>query len=125
MNQNILEGVAVVLIQDGKLLLTLRKVGDNIGTYELPAGHIEAGESTMETAKREVLEETGLVIDELKSMAIFGNTELFSASIAGGVLANLEPHAHESVEWYSLKNLPIPLGPSAMYFKNIYMDKFL
>lgn len=123
MNQNILEGVAVVLLQDGKLLLTLRKAGDNVGTYELPAGHIEVGESTTETAKREVVEETGLIIDELKSLATFGNTELFSASITGGTLTNLEPHAHESVEWYNLDALPSPLGPSARYFKNNFIDK--
>ena len=30
------------------------------GTFTLPKGHVEAGEDTMNTAKREILEETGI-----------------------------------------------------------------
>jgi 8-oxo-dGTP diphosphatase len=118
--QSSIEGVAVVLKKEDKLLLTLRKAGDNLGTYEFPAGHVEANETTADTAQREVLEETGLAIDGLESLAIFGNTELFQASIAGGELTNREPHAHESVEWYSISSLPRPLGPSATYYLENY-----
>lgn len=116
MNQNNLAGVAVVITQDNNILLTLRKAGDNIGTFELPAGHIEDGEDLEETAKREVFEETGLVIGDLKVLATFGVTCLFEGKIISGELINREPHAHESVEWYSLDNLPSPLGPSIKYY---------
>jgi 8-oxo-dGTP diphosphatase len=116
MNQNILAGVAVVVIQGNNILLTLRKAGDNVGTFELPAGHIEDGEDPENTAVREVLEETGLVVGNLKVLATFGATCLFEAEIISGELINREPHAHESVEWYSLDNLPSPLGPSIKYY---------
>lgn len=119
---NNIEGVAVVLKKENQILLTLRKVGDNVGTYELPAGHVEAGETTRATAQREVLEETGLVIDELKSLATFGVTELFSANIVGGELSNREPYAHESVAWYDIDNFPAPLGPSARYYMDMLTE---
>ena len=120
--QNNIAGVAVVLEKENQILLTLRKAGDNVGTYELPAGHVEAGETTSVTAKREVLEETGLIIDALKSLATFGVTELFVANIVGGELSNREPYAHESVAWYERDNLPASLGPSARYYMDILIQ---
>ena len=47
-----------------------------IGTLQCPGGHLEYGESFAECAKREVLEETGLDVDNFEFLAatndIFG-----------------------------------------------------
>jgi 8-oxo-dGTP diphosphatase len=37
-----------------------------LGTMQCPGGHLEHGESFAETAAREVLEETGLVVGNIK-----------------------------------------------------------
>lgn len=49
-------GVAVVLMEEGKVLLGRRRAGE----WCIPCGHLEWGESIDEAACREFLEETGL-----------------------------------------------------------------
>ncbi len=44
-------------------LLILNKKGNATGHWGFPKGHVEEGETEEETAKREILEETGLVAD--------------------------------------------------------------
>ncbi len=44
-------------------LLILNKKGDADGHWGFPKGHVEEGETEEQTAKREILEETGLVAD--------------------------------------------------------------
>ena len=45
------------------------------GGWGLPGGLMELGESLEDTAKREVLEKTGLVIEDLKLLEIFSGPE--------------------------------------------------
>jgi 8-oxo-dGTP pyrophosphatase MutT (NUDIX family) len=47
------------VIKGKKVLLIHRKIPD---VWELPGGNIEYGENPSETAKREVKEETGLIV---------------------------------------------------------------
>ncbi|UFT99103.1 NUDIX domain-containing protein [Radiobacillus kanasensis] len=57
---------AIVLDEDGKVLMQLRE--DN-HCWGFPGGYMELQESVMETARREVKEETGLI---LRDMSLFG-----------------------------------------------------
>lgn len=54
----VLVGVAVV--ENGKILLVKEKKANVAGLLNLPAGHLETGETLIEGAKRELKEETGL-----------------------------------------------------------------
>ena len=54
--------VAVLVEQEGKVLLVRRAVDPQRGYWSLPAGFIDAGEDPMEAATRECLEETGLLV---------------------------------------------------------------
>jgi len=64
--------IAVLIIKDRKVLLVkhTEKAGHLTGTYGLPAGRINPGESEKGTAVRELLEETGLKSSE-KDLAEF------------------------------------------------------
>ena len=53
-------GVGVVIVRDGKVLLGLRRGSHGAGSWALPGGHLEWGESVESCARREVKEETGL-----------------------------------------------------------------
>ena len=55
-------GVAAVLDVDGRWLVLRRTGAHGAGTWGLPGGHQEFGESPEETAVREVAEETGLTV---------------------------------------------------------------
>lgn len=66
---------ASVIVENarGEILLQLRS--DN-GCWGYAGGAVELGESVEETAKRELLEETGLIADELVLFSVFSGKEL-------------------------------------------------
>ncbi|MGV9796305.1 NUDIX hydrolase [Gordonia sp. NPDC003422] len=56
--------VGAVIVDDaGRLLLVLRRNDPQAGRWSLPGGKVEPGESIVAAVEREVLEETGLVVD--------------------------------------------------------------
>ena len=59
---NVRVGIGVFIFKNGKFLMGQRKNSHGNGTWSVPGGHLEFGESFEETARREVLEETGLSI---------------------------------------------------------------
>lgn len=71
----ILVGVNVIIIdQEERILLQQRT--EPLGTWGLPGGLMELEESTEETARREVYEETGLTLGELKLFDVFSGPDL-------------------------------------------------
>ena len=74
-----LEKVAkAVLIRNGKVLLLKNKKG-----WDLPGGHIKQGENISSGLKREVFEETGLTIDDMRSLGIsHRHKQFFCASFS-------------------------------------------
>lgn len=65
-------GVAVLIGKQGKVLLIKRRSSHGAGSWAPPGGHIDYGESVLECASREVKEETGL---EIKNLKVLGFTE--------------------------------------------------
>ena len=53
-------GVGVVVVRAGRLLLGKRVGSHGAGTWALPGGHLEYGESPAACGRRELLEETGM-----------------------------------------------------------------
>lgn len=108
-------GVGVIVVRDGKVLLGERLNSHGSGTYQLPGGHVEHGESFEDTARREVEEETGLTdidIQELvclKNDRIYGNhfitIGLLATHISGEPRA-VEPEKSRNWAWYDVESLP-------------------
>ncbi|MBL8645457.1 MAG: NUDIX hydrolase [Rhodospirillaceae bacterium] len=59
-------GVGVVIVKGADVLLIRRGQPPREGEWSIPGGHQELGETVRETAVREVLEETGLTIANLR-----------------------------------------------------------
>ncbi len=59
-------GVGVMLQRDGKVLLGMRKGAHGADRWSFPGGHLEKGETIEQCARREVREETGLEIVDVK-----------------------------------------------------------
>ena len=67
MDKPIRKAVRCFLIKDNKIVVTKYKEGNKkAGYYEIPGGKIEKGETPEQTAIREMQEETGLKISNLK-----------------------------------------------------------
>lgn len=118
-----LVGIGVLIKQGKKILLLKRsqKVSHGRGEWALPGGHLEFGETLEEAAFREVKEETGLKIGQLKFFCVFNARDYlvedkkhilclcFIADYQGGMAKNLEPEKCEEIGWFGLNNLPNPL----------------
>ena len=67
-NDELLKFAVVISKSNGKWVFCKHKERD---TYEVPGGHREAGENILETAKRELQEETGAVKYEIKPIWVY------------------------------------------------------
>ncbi|MEP3348106.1 MAG: NUDIX hydrolase [Litoreibacter sp.] len=54
-------GAIAVVIHDDHVLLVQRRNPPNAGQWGFPGGHVELGETALQAATRELLEETGVV----------------------------------------------------------------
>ncbi|OQD73283.1 hypothetical protein PENDEC_c016G04861 [Penicillium decumbens] len=110
-------GVGVFAINsEGKFLLGERKGSHGAGTWALPGGHLEFGESFEICAARELLEETGLQIHNLQFLTAVNSVfesenkhyiTIFMAGMvdAGAQPQNLEPEKCFGWEWVSWDEL--------------------
>ncbi len=75
-------GVGAVVLVDGKVVLVRRGHEPLKGEWNLPGGGVELGETLREACAREVLEETGLVVEVGAAIEIFDRIML---DASGGV----------------------------------------
>lgn len=86
------------------------------GTYSLPAGHVERGESFSEAAVRETLEEVGVRTEakdlrHMFTMHRYKSDEdvrvdvFFEACTWQGEPFNAEPERHSAIKWIKISDL--------------------
>jgi 8-oxo-dGTP diphosphatase len=112
-------GIGVIIQKGDFILMGKRKNSHGAGTWSIPGGHLEFGESFEACARREVLEETGLHIGKVRqgptTNNIFSQENKQSVSIfmvaeyITGVPELLEPEKCEGWEWFTWDALPQPL----------------
>lgn len=111
MDKLIRKAVRCYLIKDNKVVVTKYKDGNKkSGYYDIPGGKIEEGESPEETAIREMKEETGIDIKNLKykgNMIIEYPNRIFDFDVFITNVSEGEPQEFEenTSEWIDIKAL--------------------
>ncbi len=104
---------AVLVVQDGRVLLVRRVNEPFRGMWTLPAGFVNGGEDPAEAAQRECLEETGLSVRVTRVYDIVSGREhprgadfviVYQAEVQGGEM-QAEDDA-DAVEWFDKDHLP-------------------
>jgi 8-oxo-dGTP diphosphatase len=111
-------GIGVLVFKDGKVLLGKRKGSHGHSEYAGPGGHLEHMESIEDCAKREVMEETGIEIYNIRFIRLLNMKEYapkhyidiaVAADWKSGDPEVKEPEKCEAWDWYDLDKLPEPL----------------
>ena len=111
MNKPIRKAVRCYLIKDNKVVVTKYKAGSiKEGYYDIPGGKIEEGEIPKEAAIREMQEETGLQVLDLKykgKLIIEYPKKVFELSVFISHECNGEPQEFEEniSEWIKIDEL--------------------
>ncbi len=111
-------GVGIMVIKDGMILLGKRKNSHGAGEYAFPGGHLEYMESYKACALREIAEECGIEVDNIRFQYL-ANIQQYAprhyvhiglfADWKSGEPQVLEPEKLEHWGWYDLDHLPQPL----------------
>jgi len=118
-------GIGVTIFKDGKILLAKRKGSFGEGEFSSAGGHVEHLESFADCARREVREECGLEIENIRFQCLVNMTKYAPKHYAHiGLLADwksgepkvLEPEKSEAWGWYDIDDLPEPLSEMCKFF---------
>lgn len=120
----------LVFNEKNEVLMELRT---DFNSWGFPGGSMELGESFEETAKRELEEETGLIIDDMKLLEVLSGkdtyreypngdklydiTAVFEVCKYHGTLKIGDDESRE-LRWFSLKEVPSNLSPMTEKYWN-------
>ncbi|HEX2792134.1 MAG TPA: NUDIX domain-containing protein [Candidatus Paceibacterota bacterium] len=108
-------GVGALIVRDGKVLLGERLKSHGAGTWSIPGGHLEFGETFEETALREAKEEIGLTDIEVKGFICAVNDRVYEKHFVtigmllewkSGEAYPAEPEKSANWTWFSPDELP-------------------
>lgn len=140
-NKKVGIGFGVMLLKNNKVLLGKRhedpeKASSELngaGTWTMPGGKLEFGETFEQGAIRETIEETGLKINNPKVICLNNDIIETAHFVTIGIFSNefegepkvMEPDEITQWQWFDLNNLPVPLYfPSKKILNNFKNNKF-
>jgi 8-oxo-dGTP diphosphatase len=117
-----IHAVSLAVLRDGRFLLVRRGRAPSKGLFAFPGGRVEPGEDAESAARRELLEETGLIagaIARLRAIVIEGDAgrryrlEVFGADEVQGIARPGDDA--DLVGWYTVEEMrALPVTASTL-----------
>ena len=104
----------IVAVYDGDRLLMTRYAGRDVSWYVLVAGFVEIGESAEDTVRREVMEETGVRVKNIRyygsqPWGTPGNLTLgYTAELDGDDAVTVDTTELDDARWFKRDEIPVP-----------------
>ena len=127
-------GTAILVLRDGTVLFGKRTGKHANGVWAFPGGWLEFGETFEENARREVLEETGVEIADIRVVTAGNNilenehshsvTIFLTATWQSGEPRACEPDKCAEWLWFQWNELPSPRFPSTELLVNSGFNPF-
>lgn len=131
----LLAGANVIILDKHQCVLLQHRMD---GSWGLPGGLLEPGESLEQTAIREVKEETNIDVHELHHLKVFSGpeytftlknkdiinviTSLYYAKKWSGEIIN-DPEEGKALEFFSLYELPGNMGDEYLRYMKYYRER--
>lgn len=122
-------GIGIMILRDGKVLLGKRKGSHGEGEYAFPGGHLEYGESFLGCVERELEEECGVRIKNIR-FQLLANLDHYMPKhyVHIGIVCDWDSGEAEVREidkcefwdWYDMDNLPEPIFEAVKYSIDSY-----
>jgi 8-oxo-dGTP diphosphatase len=122
-------GVGALIFRDGKVLWGKRKGSFGAGMYGFVGGHLEHGETAEQAIVREISEECGLKVKNLRVLCVSDFLTFYPKHYLDiGFLADwdsgepqvLEPHKLEVWEWRAIDDMPEDVFPPCRGYLEAY-----
>ena len=139
MKKHIGSGCGVILLKDDMILMGRRsedeKTADSEmheeGTWTLPGGNIEYGETFYEAGIREVKEETNLDASDLEIICVQTDLNEHAHYISVGMIAHnfsgelkiMEPGEITTWKWFNINELPKKIFSASKKTLDCYLQK--
>jgi 8-oxo-dGTP diphosphatase len=126
-------GVGVFVLKDGKFLVGRRLGAHGADSWSVPGGKLDFGETPEQTAAREVLEETGLQITNVRFGAYTNDilpedglhfvTLWMVSDWQAGEPTVTEPDKFVDLTWTDFGTLPAPLFQP--FWEHLFQSQFI
>jgi len=113
-------GTGLAILRDGKLLLYRRTRPPEAGHWNIVGGKVDHMEHSMDAARREAEEESGLSIGRLEFLTVTEQifdtdrhhwiSVIYKTSDTAGEARVMEPEKLPEFGWFVLEELPEPLS---------------
>ncbi|MBU0472289.1 MAG: NUDIX domain-containing protein [Nanoarchaeota archaeon] len=141
MDKRVGAGFGVLILRDGKILLGHRhenpEKADSAlsgeGTWTMPGGKMDFGETIEGGAMREVMEETSIKLNSLKVICLHNNMTEKAQFLTVGLFSDdfegepkvMEPDEITEWQWFDIDKLPTPMYfPSEKILVNYKLGVF-
>jgi 8-oxo-dGTP pyrophosphatase MutT (NUDIX family) len=131
----ILPGTSVIVLDESGRILLMHRA--DTGDWGLPGGLMDPGESFEATGRREVREETGLELGELRLLGVFSGEEFFYRYPHGDEVFNVtaayvatghgtlrcDPEEARELRFFARSELPLEILPPERPILRAYLDQ--